>query len=62
MGDFTAPLAEMAPAVGLRRISYEIWCQCIRLLLGCADDVGEIRPDLYAAGMTLAAVHGRARH
>ncbi len=45
-------------------MSYERWCQCARLLLGWEDEA-EVRPDLYAAGMTpLAAarvmVLGRA--
>lgn len=53
MGDFAAPLTSTIE----RRVSYEVWCQCARLLLGCADGVGDIRPDLYAAGMTpIAAV------
>jgi hypothetical protein len=57
MGDFANPLAEMAPTVEPRRVSYEVWCQCTRLLLGWTDDAGEIPSALYAAGMTpLAAV------
>jgi hypothetical protein len=57
MGDFAVPLADMAPDAELRQVSYEVWCQCARLLLGWADGAGEIRPDLYATGMTpLAAV------
>jgi hypothetical protein len=40
-----------------RRVSYEVWCQCARLLLGSAAGDRNVQPDLYAAGMTpLAAV------
>jgi hypothetical protein len=53
MGDFAAPLLSTVE----RRVSYEVWCQCTRLLLAWADDAEDVRPDLYAAGMTpLAAV------
>jgi len=53
MGDVAAPLLSTVE----RRVSYEVWCHCTRLLLGWADDAGDVRPDLYAAGMTpLAAV------
>lgn len=48
MGDFGAPLTSTIK----QRVSYEVWCQCTRLLLGYADGDGDVRPDLYAAGMT----------
>jgi hypothetical protein len=44
--------APLAPTVRLQGVSYEVWCQCTRLLLGSTDGARDEWPDLYAAGMT----------
>jgi hypothetical protein len=35
-----------------RRMSYEVWCQCARLLLGWSDGDAAQWPTLYRAGLT----------
>jgi hypothetical protein len=35
-----------------RRESYEVWCQCARLLLGWADGDAAQWPALYRGGLT----------
>jgi hypothetical protein len=36
----------------LRRMSYEVWCQCARLLLGWPDGDAAQWPALYREGFT----------
>jgi hypothetical protein len=48
MGDFAAPLVSTAK----QRVSYDAWCECTRLLLGSVAGAGDVRSELYAAGMT----------
>ena len=35
-----------------RRVSYEVWCQCARQLLGWAEDDAARWPALYLGGLT----------
>jgi hypothetical protein len=44
--------APLAPTIKQQRVSYEVWCQCTRLLLGSTDGAWDMWPGLYAAGMT----------
>jgi hypothetical protein len=37
---------------GWQRLSYEMWCQCARLLLGWAEGDAVQWPALYRAGLT----------
>ena len=52
MFDTTMTLPEMPLVQGIQHADFEVWCKCVRRLLGWSKGTMEDWEDLYASGHT----------